>query len=296
MNMSDVPVIHDFESDAFRQAMADDAPNPILRDVLRCMCLAPQRSSEWFKNRESVLITGSKLSGMLFLDTAQELVQWREELLGLRPRQQTFDALALSRINFGRIHEQRATLATVKVLKNNGHHISIFEAGFCRHPTQQTGSSPDGVVLWPDATTRPEGSSAIMNFELKCSCKPEAHKSVPYYYIPQLFFEMRHLSAASGRQVRETVFSSWSIRNHKVWLVHYSDALWDCLWSCVVETILVDTNDAGEISRLLQRLQFLRESCTRFSATSTQCVPLHKRGGWPALDVPDDIQLPGTTT
>ena len=247
-----------------------------------------------FKSRASVIITGSKLSSMLFLDTAQNLITWREEILGLRARQ-PFDALALARINFGRDHEDRATLATLKTMKQNGYDISIFEAGFCRHPTQQTGSSPDGVVLWPDAATRPNGCSATMNFELKCSCKPEAHNSVPYYYIPQLLFEMRHLSAASGRSVTETIFSSWSVRNHKIWLVRYSDALWDCLWSCVVETILVDTKDAGEITRLLGRLHFLRDSCTRFSATATQCVPLHKRGGWPALDVPDNIQLPGAT-
>lgn len=291
--MFDVPAVHDFDSDAFRAATGDAAPDPILRDVLRCMNLAPQRSSAWFKARSNVIITGSKLSGLLFLDTARELLQWREELLGLRPRP-PFDALAQARMAFGRENEERATIATLKTMREAGHGITIFEAGFCAHPLQQTGSSPDGIVLWSDTSTLPHACSAVMNFELKCSCKPEAHKSVPYYYIPQLLFEMRHLSAASGHDVRQTIFSSWSIKNHKVWLVHFSDALWDCLWSCVTETILLDTRDAGELNRLLVRLRQLREQCARFSATTSLCVPLHRRGGWPALDVPANVQLPGT--
>ena len=98
--------------------------------------------------------------------------------------------------------------------------IDIYEAGFTRHPvTNLTGASPDGVVLWKAENNRPANCtpSGVMNFELKCSTKATgAHTSVPYYYLGQLMFEMRHLSAASGQDVRQTVFSSWSIRNHKV--------------------------------------------------------------------------------
>ena len=52
-------------------------------------------------SRRSVVITGSRLSGLLFLDTAQELLEWREQLLGLKARP-PFDALAMARIEFGR--------------------------------------------------------------------------------------------------------------------------------------------------------------------------------------------------
>ena len=302
--MTDVPPpsatsgLHEFDSPAFLQAMCAGAPNAVLKAVLECMNKAPQRSDAWFQSRRSVVITGSRLSGLLFLDTAQELLEWRQELLGLRPRQ-PFDALAMARIEFGRKYEDLATVATTKVLAAAGMHIDIYEAGFTRHPvTNLTGASPDGVVLWRSENNRPQNTSpsGVMNFELKCSTKATgAHTSVPYYYLGQLMFEMRHLSAASGQDVCQTVFSSWSVRNHKVWLVQFSTALWDQLWMAVVEVILLDTSDPHEVARLVDRLGRLRAACEKFSATPSLCTPLHPRGGWPAWGVPDDIQLPGAT-
>lgn len=304
--MADVPVptfepnptsgLHEFTSPAFLHALGSDAPNAVLRAVLACMNKSSQRSSAWFESRRSVVITGSRLSGMLFLDSARELLEWRQELLGLRPKQ-PFDALALERIEFGRQYEDLATVATTKVMASAGMPIEIYEAGFTRHPvTGLTGASPDGVVMWKQEDNRPPRSSpsGVMNFELKCSTKATgAHASVPYYYLGQLMFEMRHLSAASGETVAQTVFSSWSVKNHKVWLVQFSEAFWGQLWMAVVELILLDTTDAHEVSRLVERLGRLREACTKFSGTPSLCTPLHPRGGWPAWGVPKDIKLPG---
>lgn len=314
--------LHQFDSPAFHQAMSAGAPNAVLKAVLECMNKSPQRSDAWFQARRSVVITGSRLSGLLFLETPQQLIEWRQELLGLRPRQ-PFDALAMARIEFGRKYEDLATVATTKVMASSGYKVDIFEAGFTRHPVSGlTGASPDGVVLWKAENNRPANCtpSGVMNFELKCSTKATgAHTSVPYYYLGQLMFEMRHLSAASGHPVRQTLFSSWSVKNHKVktfnpdlalntitnphsdlycdqiWLVQFSDALWDQLWMAVVEVILLDTSDPHEVARLVDRLGRLREACTKFSATPSVCTALHPRGGWPAWGVPDDIQLPGTT-
>ena len=186
--------LHQFDSPAFHQAMSAGAPNAVLKAVLECMNKSPQRSDAWFQARRSVVITGSRLSGLLFLDNAQELTEWRQELLGLRPRQ-PFDALALARIEFGRKYEDLATVATTKVMASAGMNIDIYEAGFTRHPVNNlTGASPDGVVLWRKENNRPAQClpSGVMNFELKCSTKATgAHTSVPDYYLGQLMFEMR---------------------------------------------------------------------------------------------------------
>ena len=55
-HLSDVPVFHEFQSTAFRQAMAEDAPDPVLRDVLRCMCLEPQRSDAWYVRAALIML------------------------------------------------------------------------------------------------------------------------------------------------------------------------------------------------------------------------------------------------
>lgn len=81
----------------------------------------------------------------------------------------------------------------------------------------------------------------------------------------------------------------------KIWLVQFSDALWDQLWMAVVEVILLDTSDPHEVARLVDRLGRLRAACEKYSATPSVCTPLHPRGGWPAWGVPDNIQLPGAT-
>lgn len=302
--MTDVPVpnatsgLHEFDSPAFHRATSDGAPNAVLKAVLECMNKAPQRSDAWFAARRSVVITGSRLSGLLFLNTAPDLIEWRQQLLGLKPREPV-DALGMARIEFGRKYEDLATVSTTNVLASAGYKVDIFEAGFTRHPVSGlTGASPDGVVLWKEENNRPAqcSPSGVLNFELKCSTKATgAHTSVPYYYLGQLMFEMRHLSAASGHPVRQTIFSSWSVKNQKVWLVQFSDALWDQLWLSIVEVILLDTSDPREVNRLVDRLGRLRQACTKFSATPSLCTPLHPRGGWPAWGVPDDIQLPGAS-
>ena len=186
--------LHEFNSPAFRQALGADAPNAVLRAVLGCMNKSVQRSESWFAARRSVVITGSRLSGLLFLDTPQELLEWRQELLGIRPRQ-PFDALSMERIAFGRKYEDLATVATTRVLASAGMSVDIYEAGFTRHKMGLTGASPDGVLLWKQEHNRPENCSpsGVMNFELKCSTKATgAHTSVPYYYLGQLMFEMRY--------------------------------------------------------------------------------------------------------
>ncbi|MBM62758.1 MAG: hypothetical protein CL484_07400 [Acidobacteria bacterium] len=273
----------EFTSSEFAHAVSQDAPDAVLKAVLNGMNHAPQRSREWFAARSGVKITGSRLSGLLFLGSdVQELFTFRRELLGVQARV-PFTPEIMERIQFGRDNEEQATVSTLTVMASAAQKpVSLFEAGFTRHPMQPMGASPDGVVVWPDGKGRPSDCVGhVGNFELKCSTKGHAHAQLPYYYVPQILFESRALSVASGQPVRWTLFSSWSTTTQKIWTCPFNDAVWHLLWSCVVELLLLDESSAHEVSALQARLRRLRVACERYVQSHT--TPVHPRGGFRAV-------------
>ena len=63
-----------------------------------------QRSDEWFARRRSVLLSGSRLSALLYCRSYGALQQLRMEMLRLAPAE-PFDELAKSRMAWGVEHE-----------------------------------------------------------------------------------------------------------------------------------------------------------------------------------------------
>ena len=124
------------------------------------------------------------------------------------------------------------------------HHIpglKVWEIGFEYHPVHAfMGSSPDGLAYWPEKfPDNPWGA-----VEIKCSTKSNKkglsvpHVGVPFYYIPQLHAEMKCMP--SPTPARWTVFVSWSATKSKIYIVHFSQDLWDILWEVIVDFVIGD--------------------------------------------------------
>ena len=213
-------------SDRFRQLGEDDA----LPHILKALDQTPQRTPEWWARRSNRL-SGSKLSQLMFISDHDQMVAYREEILGLRPRQ-PLDARGRANVEWGVTNEPNACATALYHLP----HIQVWDVGFEQHSTHQWfGSSPDGVVYWPG-----RGYGAM---EIKCSTKKNKkgvsvpHAGVPYYYIPQLHAEMRCLPI---EPCNWTLFVSWSTSTTKMYIVQFDEAYFSILWDCMVDFMAAD--------------------------------------------------------
>jgi len=208
-------------------ALGDDDALP---HILEALDQTPQRTPAWFKRR-SHRLSGSKLSQLLFIQDADQLAVYREEVLGLRPRP-PLDERGKKNVKWGIGNEPNATATTMHHMKD----IRVWDMGFEIHPTHEWfGSSPDGVVHWPGL-----GYGAL---EIKCSTKINAkgvnvpHQGVPAYYIGQLHAEMRCMPIAN---VNWTLFVSWSTSKTKMYMVHFDEAYFAILWDVMIDFMAGD--------------------------------------------------------
>ena len=198
----------------------------------------PQRTNEWWARRRHKA-SGSKLSQLLFIDTAQELATYRDEVFGNRPRP-PLDEEAKKRVQWGVDHEEDACATLL-------HHIDglkVWDVGFEMHPRHTWfGSSPDGIVHWPEKF--PDDPWGVL--EIKCSTKTTTgkkgsksvpHAGVPAYYIPQLHAEMSVVPLP--RRANWCVFVSWSGSTSKIYVVRFNETYWNLLWEMVVDFKLGD--------------------------------------------------------
>ena len=190
----------------------------------------PQRTDGWWRRRSNK-VSGSKLANLLFLDKLEDLIQYRLEVIGERPRT-PLDAEAMVRVKFGVDHEPDAGATLLHHLPD----IHAWEVGFEFHPEHKWfGSSPDGVVYWPSRFPNdPWGT-----LEIKCCTKTNAsgksvpHAGVPYYYMPQLHAEM--MCMPFPRRCNWSVFVSWSMTKSKVYIVKFDEEYWKLVWDMVVD-------------------------------------------------------------
>lgn len=208
-------------SDRFKELDQDEA----LPHILKALDQTPQRTPAWWARRSNRL-SGSKLSQLLFIENEEQFVAYREEVLGLRPRP-PLDEKGQANVKWGVENEPNAAATALHHLPN----IRIWEVGFEQHPVHDWfGSSPDGVVHWPE-----KGYGAV---EIKCSTKKNAkgvsvpHQGVPAYYIPQLHAEMRCLPI---EPCNWTLFISWSSSKTKMYIVDFDDNYWSILWDSMID-------------------------------------------------------------
>lgn len=213
-------------SSRFSELKDDDA----LPHILQALDQTPQRTPAWWKRRSNIL-SGSKLSQLLFIENDDQMTAYREIILGLRPRE-TLDAEAMKRVKWGVDNEPNACATALHHLPD----IRVWEVGFEKHATHEWfGSSPDGVVHWPG-----RGYGAM---EIKCSTKNNAkgqnvpHAGVPFYYVPQLHAEMRCLPI---EPCNWTLFVSWSLTKTKMYLVHFDDSYFTILFDAMTDFMAGD--------------------------------------------------------
>ena len=226
----------------------------------------PQRTPAWFKKRSGT-VSGSKLSSLLFCKTEEELQQYRGELVGTRARP-PLDAEALKRCQWGTDHEIDATASALAALSD----MHFYECGFEVHPNLPwLGSSPDGIVALPSRLGDQYGV-----LECKCSCKRNAqgksvpHPSLPWYYIPQTYFEMR------ATRTYSCVFVSWGETGTHVWLLRFDPAMWAALFELVTDLLLNDL----PYELFQKRVQRYTIAARRHAS---EAEALHPKGGFPSL-------------
>lgn len=225
-------------SDRFKELDKDEA----LPHVLRALDQTPQRTPEWWARRSNRL-SGSKLSQLLFIENQDQFTAYREEILGLRPRP-PLDERGKANVKWGVENEPNAVATVLHHLDS----ITIWEVGFEQHPVHNWfGSSPDGVVHWPE-----KGFGAV---EIKCSTKRNAknvnipHTGVPAYYIPQLHAEMKCLPI---EPCNWTLFISWSETKTKLYLVRFNCEYFSILWDTMIDFMAGDVPyDAWKVKQTL---------------------------------------------
>lgn len=213
-------------SDRFSELSEDKA----LPHILQALDQTPQRTPAWWKRRSNVL-SGSKLSQLMFIESADQMEAYREEVLGLRPRP-PLDERGQQNVKWGVENEPNACATALHHLPD----IKVWEVGFEKHGTHGWfGSSPDGVVYWPG-----RGYGAM---EIKCSTKRNKklqnvpHQGVPYYYVPQLHAEMRCLPI---EPCNWTLFVSWSETTTKMYIVQFDERYFSILWDCMIDFMAGD--------------------------------------------------------
>lgn len=183
-----------------------------------------QGTQEWLDSRKG-LMTGSKPANIMFevKDAMSWDHMWSVWFAGKPDK--PFSEEAKRRMAWGSDHEDEAAAQLAREV--NG---IFFETPLIKHKMYPwIAASPDGLMMHlnDDNTLR-----ELVNVEIKCPLmeyvdqpqklaqKMAAKKSPPYYYMPQIHFEM----CMSG--VRKTYFFMWTpVRSH-LWVIHFDDDYW----------------------------------------------------------------------
>lgn len=193
-----------------------------------------QGTEEWLKGRQGK-ITGSK-GGDLFFNFKQES-DWDDILSKwFGTEQETFDAVARRRMDWGSQHE---ICAAKKIIEH------IPNAHFFECPQIEMNDvyavSPDGaLVVLKDGAQEPytvEDVAWRANVEIKCpgggigkthlqmkEYVEKKWKKPAYYYMTQVHQEM------AGQNVDETLFVVWTPLLTRMWKIKFDPSYWDyCL-------------------------------------------------------------------
>ena len=212
-----------------------------------------QRSAAWFARRKTTLLSGSRLSGLLYCRSYADLQQLRYEILGVAAPA-PFDDVAKARMAWGVEHEMDGVSFVLNMPCARDMHV--FEAPFVQHPVQTwLGASPDGLVTWPSKL-----GDAHAVLEIKCCTKRDKgtglttpYDKVPHYYMMQLYCEMRACECDA------CVFACWAESGSRAWLVRFDPMLWIQMYTYMTNFLLGDTGWAAwkretkELNAALQR-------------------------------------------
>ena len=244
-------------------------PRPELSNFNR----TEQGTPEWWKQRSNIF-SGSKIANLCSLKNAEERQAYYEEVFGLRPRK-PLDAEAMKRVNFGKTHEIDGVRNAIARCQG----MQMWEVGFEKHPqplhATWFGSSPDGVVFWPEMNRETPWAA----LEIKCSTKMTngrniPHSGIPYYYIGQLHAEMKCMPLPSA--CTWSVFVSWSKTKCKMWTVQFSPAYWNILWDLACDFSCNDTTWESFAAKQKTFVDASKQICR-------QATPLHPRGGFDTI-------------
>ena len=183
----------------------------------------PQCSPEWFALRKGRL-TGSKLSGLLWLKSKDEYEEYYGIIYQGKPRP-PFSAEAKKYMEYGRQHEDIALCSFLDVIPSTMGDFYAAESPFFPHNTDKSiGASPDGTyAILKEGKVCEEGV-----LEIKCPAKdkrPYAHWK--FYYVPQTYWEM----SCSGH--RNVIAISWGPRNMRAWKYSWDQRYWNILSNLV---------------------------------------------------------------
>lgn len=183
----------------------------------------PQCSPEWFAQRRGRL-TGSKLSGLLWLKSKEEYEDYFGIIYKGKPRP-PFSAEARKYMEYGRKHEDIALCSFLDAAPSVVGDIYAAESPFFPHNTDKSvGASPDGTyAIFKNGKVSEEGV-----LEIKCPAKdkrPYAHWK--FYYVPQTYWEM----SCSGHN--KVIAISWGPRNMRAWRYSWDQRYWNILCNLV---------------------------------------------------------------
>ena len=222
----------------------------------------PQRTPAWFARRKAK-VSGSRLSQLLFCKTEEEVNTYRRILQGLE-KAEPLDAEALRRCQWGTIHEADC----IHTLLENCPDMEVFEVGFELHRTQAwMGSSPDGIVRWPSRTP--------LLGVLECKCctklnkagKTQPYSQVPYYYLPQVYWEMRCTGLSYA------VFVCWGELETIAWHIPFDRSMWLAIYELVTSFMAGDLPYSSWTREVRQFCMYARAACNGFE----------KIGSWPSV-------------
>jgi putative phage-type endonuclease len=196
-----------------------------------------QGSPEWFENRKNKM-TGSKPSSIMFDCTDEQSYNrlWAQYFGGEKPPE--FDESQQAAVDWGSNNEDNAAMEFIKQMPGT----LVYETSLIDHPVYKwMAASPDGYIVRLETENgeikKPYKVLERAAFEIKCpgsryrdhegNVKPsvmmkslEKKSNPPYYYMPQVHFEMVML----GTPV--TYFYMWTPWYSKVWKINFDHDYW----------------------------------------------------------------------
>ena len=195
---------------------------------------APEQGTEAWHALRKKRMTGSKPANIMFeVKSREDWNRVHEEFFGDK-KPPPFSEEALARMDYGSRTEDVAAMCLLRNLPGS----LFFECPLIPHPKfNWMAASPDGFMVQystdDKGNIRPELKvEKRYNVEIKCPLfellehpaemkkKMAKKKAPPYYYMPQIHFEM------VMNRVRTTLFCMYTpVRTH-VWRIEFSDEYW----------------------------------------------------------------------
>jgi hypothetical protein len=223
-----------------------------------------QGTTEWFDLRNSVEVTGSKLTKLYYARSEEERDLHYEIVRNITKSIFTVETEAYC--EWGKRYED---LALYNFLKLNPDY-RVMEPSLVKHDQYPYGASPDGIY-----GVMVNGVLEKGVVEIKCPGKSKKCTSSPSpHYLAQMFLEM----ACTG--TRTAIFISWGPDRMKAWKIKWDQLFWDELHVLIQDLIAIPSKRMSyEDFKHLQNTYLYK--CDYITQNATPLHPVKgKAHGW----------------